>query len=476
MSCILRIFYGNMIYMGLSPVEIDAGLHTAKFKKVILSPEGIFIYRYLFIAAGLLNFSLILFDYLYLEELPFGKNTLRDVFRNTIPAVTESYDSVKGIEPHRFTESYIQDYKLFKEAVLRDDVLTSRKYAGLLYEKSENMIDMPSGSGPFSSGKGDGQLEVIKNHMKRFAGTDSARDGFGVFFIVDGIEKNDLENRFVFFEKNILPVLEKNYYRSIDEDGKFLDHFYLIDRWFVYFFIFDFLSRWIVFAGASSFKKFYLFPVRRWYEVFNLFYPHHAVWFRLMRALPLYIRMRETGVIANREGLIPEIIHDNASVIAKEISVMVLSNLLVQASSVVKSLDSKDMKSILEGESGENLKLILRDFSNILLKDVLPAMSDDFALYVRNIVRGILDPWLTTPIAPVVRVAMLNMEITIQDAVDSAFYTESGRDELRMLMMEFMDVFLKSLAEDENFEPLKMDLANFLERTGREMAVIERID
>jgi len=441
-----------------------------------MSPAVRRIYGYCFLAVALLNFALILFDYFYLEELPFGNKTIRDISGHYASKISVFYDSVKGIKPHRFTVEYMEEYHLFKNAVLANNGTDAKKHALTLFEKSEYMIDSPYGSGPFSSGKGDGQLEVIKNNIKNFTGADSAHDGFRVFFLSEDIMQKEVhEKRFAFFEKYMMPVLQRNYSRSIDGHGRYYDHFYLIDRWFVYFFIADFLFRWC-FSAVFVSKKWYLFPLRRWYEIFNLFYPHYALWPRLMRSLPLYIRIRESGILSDSEGLIPEIIHENADIIAREISSRVLANIFLQTSATIKTLSAEDVKKIIQGEGGEKLKIMFTDISRVVIRDVLPAMSDDFALYLRNIIREILDPWLTTSIAPLVRAVLLNLEITIQDTVDSALYSEKGREENIRLMEEFINIFLKRISEEQNFTSVRENLASFMEMAGRELAAGKRID
>ena len=444
-------------------------------KKTILSPRGILTYRLVYITVGLLNFFLILFDYFYLEDLPFKNQSIRDTALISFPSLASNYDRVKGIEPHRFTESMVADYQLFKKSHAENNQDLMIQLGTALSEQSRQMIDAPSADSPFASAKGSGSLEVIKNRMRRYYQNESAKDSFREFFLPSSpLDDSVWQKNFAFYEMQIMPLLKENYYRSLDEDGKPYDHFYELDRWFVYFFIFDFISRWF-FSIAFLRAKWYFFLMRRWYEVFNLFYPHHAVWFRFMRALPLYMRIRESGFLTD-DGLMQEIIHDNASVIAKEISSMVLSNLLIQGSSIIKKIDAKDLQKLMEGEKGEHFKTLLRDVAGIVQRDVLPYMSDDAAAYLRGVLRNTLDPWLTTPVAPVVRLLMLNLEISIQDSIDAALVSEEASEEQKKLLAQFFELFMDSLSDSENFSPVQKDLSSFMESLGRELGATERND
>ena len=58
----------------------------------------------LMLLIALINLAIFSFDYTYL--------TFRNFYYNYIPFVT-SYDKIKGIEPHDFTQDYLEKAKIF---------------------------------------------------------------------------------------------------------------------------------------------------------------------------------------------------------------------------------------------------------------------------------------------------------------------------------------------------------------------------
>lgn len=118
--------------------------------------------------AATVNLGLVLFD---LSYVPW-----RDFYQREFPGLTQVYDPIKGIEPHRDTQKYLNTVNSLKEQVNQTG-LQSPQTAKLLDELrrlSSEMID----TNPFEIANKTGTLEKIKNRMRDRLGQESSRQAF----------------------------------------------------------------------------------------------------------------------------------------------------------------------------------------------------------------------------------------------------------------------------------------------------------
>jgi hypothetical protein len=170
---------------------------------------------------ALVNLVLIFFDLSYVP--------LRDFYLKTFPPLTQAYDPVKGIEPHPETQDYLNKVNELKEQVSQTG-LQSPQAAELLEEVrtlSRQMIE----DNPFDVANKSNTLEKIKNEIRSRAGEDSARSAFAVFWSKAYLSQVGWQEEINFFNTQIRPLIEKNYYRDINRFGKlsFFSHICSID-------------------------------------------------------------------------------------------------------------------------------------------------------------------------------------------------------------------------------------------------------
>lgn len=432
------------------------------------------IYEVIFILIALTNFVLVLFDALYLYKLPYYHGTLRDVLLHYYPENLKKHfdpikvwDPIKGIEPHRFTVSYIENYEKLKElynsliattpqerAKIEKDIENQLK---ILTELSEDMIDKRSVDSYFYLANKDGVLEKIKNIMRKYKPNpqNSAKESFRTFFSKQNLGDDNWQKEFAFFDKEIIPLMKENYFRWIAEDGELKDYFYKIDRWFVLFFVIDFIGRWIVYR--KRYKKWYLFPIHHLYEIFNLYPPHHTAWFRLLRIIPLYVRLKENRFIPD-EGIMPEIIHDNAKIIADEISGLVLVNIIEQTKDRFK-----ERKIDLEPQTIEALEVILKKQMEIFSNKIMPELEPMITEMVHYSINRAAEPFLLSPIGPLVRIILYNIHATVKEGLEAAFNSPEGLERLNKILQTSVEEILKNTTSKENQEMLIKDIVNFLD-------------
>lgn len=433
------------------------------------------IYEFIFIMIALINFLLVIFDALYLYKLPYYHGTFRDVLLHYYPEHFKQYfdpikiwDPIKGIEPHRFNLMYEEHYQKLKQhyenlvgATPQERINIEKEIENelkILIELSDDMIDKRTVDSHFYLANKDGVLEKIKNIMRKHKPNkeNSAKQAFREFFSKENLSNDNWKSEFAFFDKEILSLLRENYFRWISEDGELKDYFYKIDRWFVLFFIIDFLGRWIL--QRKRYNKWYLFPVHHIYEIFNLYPPHHSAIFRLLRIIPLYIRMKENSFIPD-DGILPEVIHNNAKVIADEISGLVLINVIEQTKNQIKSKGKID----LEQQTLDALKVILQKQMEIFSNDVMPKLEPMITDLVIYSINRAAEPYLLSPIGPIVRIILYNVHTTVKEGLEASFNSPEGIERLTKILQSSIDNIIENLSSSENQGKIIEDLIKFLD-------------
>ncbi|MGK7894207.1 MAG: hypothetical protein AB4372_11410 [Xenococcus sp. (in: cyanobacteria)] len=207
--------------------------------------------------------------------------------------ITDWYDWVKAIEPYRDTQQYLQRVEDFENQVnqvglqnLDDEILAD------LRDRSIEMIE----TNPFIIARKTGTLERIKNKMRHhiYGKTDaSAKEAFNIFWSREYLADNGVRQELNFFDWDIKPLIETNYYRPVGETGKFVDNFGLLDLPFSIIFLLDFLARSWYISRRRNDVSWTDAMLWRWYDIL-LFIPI----FRWLRVIPVAIRLDKSGLIS----------------------------------------------------------------------------------------------------------------------------------------------------------------------------------
>lgn len=268
----------------------------------------------LFIA--IINLALFSFDYTYL--------TFRNFYYTYIPSIS-SYDKLKGIEPHDFTQDYLDKSAEFFDTSqskinekLRDDLINL----------SFKMID----EDPFKPANKSGEFEVIKSRMKIYTKTDSkdktvrpSRKSFDAFWHMS-IEQ--LEDRKKFFYSEISPIMRTNYWRKIDLTGNYVDYYKYIDSVFVFAFILEFFLMWRFSIKRYGEDERVLYPVYHWYDIVSCIPLSQFRALRLIRVVFVYRRLVKRGIIIPSDNPIKRMISKYNQIITEELSAKVSLQIL----------------------------------------------------------------------------------------------------------------------------------------------------
>ncbi|WP_413161539.1 hypothetical protein ACL6C3_23325 [Capilliphycus salinus ALCB114379] len=231
---------------------------------------------------ALINFILVLFDISYIP--------LRDFYFRYTPKITQFYDPVKGIEANRETETYIKTVEQLQRQALEFGLNSPEVNQTLedLRTQSVNLIN----EDPFAIANKSSILEKIKNQMRtKVPGSQkSAKEAFRIFWSPTYLIQEDFQEQLEWFDEEVIPLMEVNYYRRINENAQFIDDFWKIDLIFILVFLVEFILR--TYLIGRRFVSFTWFDAMlwRWYDVF-LFIP----FWRWLRIIPVTIRLEQVG-------------------------------------------------------------------------------------------------------------------------------------------------------------------------------------
>ena len=332
-----------------------------------------------------LNLLLVLFDLSYIPLRNFWLQGRVQVllkignFEQEIPQeplrilpfrITDWYDLVKAIEPHRDTQNYLdrlEDFNTKIEQITRQatgeerinefiqepktieknlteiiknlpdreiekiDRILQKFIKNLppkeaeeldnilqdLRDRSEKMID----NNPFQLANKTGTLERIKNKMRlHIFDTEkqvSSTQAFNDFWNREYLTENGWWKQSIFFNNQIKPLIATNYYRPVGENGQFIDNFGLLDFPFFLIFGLDFLLRTALISRRHIGVTWLDAMLWRWYDIFLL-----IPVFRWLRIIPVTIRLNQSGLIDLRaiqrqvsQGFVASIAQDITEVI-----------------------------------------------------------------------------------------------------------------------------------------------------------------
>jgi hypothetical protein len=328
-------------------------------------------------AIALLNFGLVLFD---LSYVPF-----RNVYRVIAPDFTEWYgQQFKGITPHPFTVDYLEKVTELENLVAENGLSAAATEAMLaeLRTASDDMIT----ENPFDVANKSGTLERIKELMRRHLEAttgqpyESATEAFTTFWTNDYLLQAGYQSQIQFFDQDIRPLIETNYFRGIGFNGKPANNFIAIDSLFIAIFIVELLLRVLVLRRRYQGLKIWDAILFRWYDLlliipFSLFAP---TWL-LLRAIPVVTRIKQSKLL-NLNPLRQRIVSFLISSIVVELTEFVLVRIINQLQSSIKKgnlaqflLNDKSQPSqyINLGEVNE-ISAIAQQVSSTVMDETLP--------------------------------------------------------------------------------------------------------
>lgn len=327
------------------------------------------------------NLGLVLFDYSY---LPY-----RNFYLKYFPDLTRIYDPVKGIEPHRETENYLNQVQLLQQSVKETGLQSDQTAASLdqLRRLSVEMIE----NNPFAVAGKTGTLEKIKNRMRDRIGQSSARQAFTLFWSQTHLSAGRYQQEIDFFNQKIQPLIATNYYRNIGEDGEFIDDFWLIDLPFTVLFGLELLARICQIKRRYPAYSWLDAIIWRWYDVFLLL----PVW-RWLRTIPVLVRLDKAKLI-NLYGLRQQIHRGIVANFAAEITEIVLIRVInqlqesIRQGELVRWLFQTGRRPYIDINNINEVEAIATILINLIVYQVLPQIQPDLVAILHHNIASVLN-------------------------------------------------------------------------------------
>ncbi|MBW4686281.1 MAG: hypothetical protein KME40_14565 [Komarekiella atlantica HA4396-MV6] len=321
------------------------------------------------------NLSLVVFDLSYVPG--------RDFYLRRLPQITQIYDPIKGIEPHRDTNRYLETVAILQEEVSQKGLQSLEVKARLeeISRLSSEMID----SNPFAGVDKSGTLEKIKNRIRDRTKQESAKRAFATFWSQPYLSQNGWKQEINFFNQKIRPLIAVNYYRRIGENGEFIDDFWIIDLPFVILFGIELLGRTCSIKRRHPGLSWLEAVLWRWYDLFLL-----IPFWRWLRIIPVLIRLDQARILdlyLVRRQIHQGIVANFAEEITEIVVVRVINQIQgsIQRGELMRWLLQKDnLRPYIDINNVNEVEAIAGLLVQTIVYQVLPKIQPEIVAILRH--------------------------------------------------------------------------------------------
>jgi hypothetical protein len=268
--------------------------------------------------AAILNLVLVLFNLTY---IPW-----RDLYLRQFPSIVAFVDPYKGIEPHRVTQQYLTTVDDLAQK-LHQVNLQDPDAERLLEELRHQSVAMIE-EDPFLVASKVGTFAKIKHRMRQHLRTESAKEAFNKFWSSEYLAATGVDEALTFFDSQIRPSVQKNYFRNIDDNGNFVDEFWRIDIFFTGFFGLELLISTLLISSRNGINWFDAL-VRRWYDVLLL-----IPFWRWLRVIPVTVRLHQSRLV-NLDRVLDDVTHEPVAYLADRVSKFIIVRFIDHAQDAI---------------------------------------------------------------------------------------------------------------------------------------------
>jgi len=145
------------------------------------------------------------------------------------------------------------------------------------------------------------------------------------------------DEKLVFFDKELRPLIKLNYYRTTDLSGSLTNNFFYLDAPFFLFFIIEFNVRWYLAIIRKKYIAWFLYPLYHWYDLLGLIPLQSFHFFRIFRAYTIYQILKESEFTTIGNDIITRTVTYYSNIIKEEISDMVTIQILTDTQEEIRS-------------------------------------------------------------------------------------------------------------------------------------------
>ncbi len=321
------------------------------------------------------NLGLVLFDLSYIHW--------RNFYLRRGSEITQVYDKIKGIEPHRETEYYLATVNTLTQQ-LRQTGLQSPQVETKLAELrrlSSEMID----TNPFAAVGKSGTLEKIKDQMRDRIHQVSAKQAFAIFWSQAYLSQKGWKQEINFYDKNIAPLIATNYYRHLNENGEFVEKFWIIDLPFVILFGIELLARSFYVKRRHPSFSWLNAIFWRWYDLFLL-----LPFWRWLRIIPLLVRLDQAHLL-NLQSVRQQVHLGIVANFAEELTEIVVVRVINQIQSSIQGgeliswlLQTENLRPYIDINNVNEVEAMAGILVQTIVYQVLPKIQPEITAILRH--------------------------------------------------------------------------------------------
>lgn len=442
--------------------------------------QGLWFERLMALLA-LTNLGLVLFD---LSYIPW-----RDFYLKQVPQLTEWYgERFKGIEPHQMTVGYLKAVQALETQVTLSGVQSPEVNQQLLNLQalSVEMID----ENPFEAVDKSGTLEQIKNRMRAHVGATSSKQAFQTFWSQDYLTRQGWNPSIRFFQQKIEPLIDRDYYRNIGENGEFVNQFWQIDLWFTAIFAIEFLARTHFLSRRYKRTTWLDAVIWRCYDLLLL-----LPFWRWLRIIPVCVRLDQAKLV-DFQPIYHRVVQTLIANVAVELTEMVVVQVIDQTQALIRRGDLSRwlLKSgrYIDLNGVNEVEMISKHLIDLLVYQVLPQIKPEVEALLCHSVAQVLNrspvyaglqrlPGVSTVSNQVAQQIVSDLSNTTYDALRSALEDEKGTVLVRQLIHRIGTAFSSELRQNPSLSEIQsLSIAlldeikvNYVTRLDREDPIIQ---
>ncbi|MBW4522828.1 MAG: hypothetical protein KME16_24590 [Scytolyngbya sp. HA4215-MV1] len=317
--------------------------------------------------------------------------------------ITCIYDPIKGIQPHRETQSYLNTVQTLERQINQkglDNAFKSTEVQATL-AKLRNLSSDMIVTDPFAAANKSGILEKIKNQMRDQVRSKDrenvpAREAFDIFWSTQSLTPATWEREKNWFDQKVAPLIATNYYRTIGENGDPTNNFWVLDAPFVILFALEFLARTFYISRRYSSLSWLDAMIWRWYDIpllfpFGVTFPAWA-WVRIF---PVANRLDEAEIV-DMHQIQDQVRHSFVANIAEEITEVVVVQVInqVQGSITRGEVTNWLMKSgdrrYIDINNRNEVEEITAHLIKLTVYQVFPKVQPDIEALLRHVIESVL--------------------------------------------------------------------------------------
>ena len=343
-------------------------------KKKIIKKRNLWFERVMALMATV-NLGLVLFNLTYVGW--------RDFYLRNVPQIQEIYDPIKGIEPHRETENYLKTVEELEQQISVTGI-KSLKSAAKLEEVRDLSLEMIDDN-PFAGASKSGTLEKLKNRMRDRLQNESSKRAFSTFWSQEYLLREGLDKQLDFFNNQIKPLIATNYYRSIGENGEFIDKFWIIDLPFVILFLLELLARSFYIKRRHAGFSWLDSILWHWYNVFLI-----LPFWRWLRIIPVLVRLDQAELL-NLQSIRQQAQKGIVANFAEEITQIVVIRVINKTQNSIKKgnltswlQQSQTLRPYIDINNVDEIEALAGIFVQTIIREVLPKIQPQIIAMLRH--------------------------------------------------------------------------------------------